>query len=1136
MKIKRVLFLTLVGVVSLMMSMFGVGFKLTNKTAVASSEVTGFDINGEFMLLSENATAIKYATTDEFVLAEEPSEVIIDDQTMYVWLNNTTIYYYAGDNTVNMLIVLPVDVSYMFSGLEKVETIDLSGFMFAENSNVESMFANSSSLRGLDLSEIMVDSSTTSLVFDGCSALSEITLGSDSECLFTEAKTLWNNTAVYNKATGVEISQVPEIAAGQKLTITNVAPVKTCFDFRDGNGLVESSVNGFSYNPAKTGFEFAGWSKVIDDITASNLVDKTSGESASIYDAGDFIPGVNYYAVWKVGSKIAITQELDLTSASSVNKAESHGYEWDSDTKVLTVSGLNIANNNANERGVVLPDGAKLVIVSGSENNISAQKNAVLCAGLEVKTSNLAETGTLNLFGNKAIISSGNVNFVSGKVVSQNAVEVSGKLTLTGAEISIVCVDETPITAGSIEIIGGKLVAESQWQTVIVSTGNVVVSGGNVKLSAGVDSNCIKSTGGNIVISGGELEMTATGTAALSASEIVFENFATLKTGETKANSAEAEEYDGEAYVFVKFHNFVITVDGNKIIATCQNESCELANKKIELEVSIENKVYDGTANAVLVANRTEFESVLNKTLEIKYVGMLSTDYEESSVAPINVGNYQVTVYVNFGGIKYQVIKTFAIEEDSVEITAPTAIDLTFDGEAQSLISAGSVSGGGVLKYKLESGEYSTSIPTAINAGEYRVYYKFFGDANHADSVEDFITVTISPKTIVIIWQENAFVYNGSAQTITAKYKDISNADVDLNVSVNKEFKNAGSYTATVSFAEVDSNYKLPAEITKSYTISKAKVQKPVADTTKYVYDGEEQTYVIANSDYYQVTGNKRTDAGVYVVIVSLKDKTNYEWTDSTNIDLNFDFVINRSTMIGAKDKLGNGVSEVEIKSAAGGIHPNAVFEVELIKNNDISSINVLENVLKNNGKLSATQKVYYGVNLTLKIEGVVTRPNGKVVLNIKVPEVLKSKTYEIFHIHTNADGSKEIGKISYTQAETVGYISVELDNFSELAFVVDEPPIETFPVHWVFIGISGLFVVLFLIWFFVLKKNKYDMVSKIVVSLFEGVGVVMLCMFRSSNMLGYAIFNLIMFVAVDLFYMINTSKGKQPEKEKIEA
>ena len=64
MKIKRILFLTLVSVVSLMMSMFGVGFKVNNKTARASSEVSGFDINGEFMLLSENATAIKYATTE----------------------------------------------------------------------------------------------------------------------------------------------------------------------------------------------------------------------------------------------------------------------------------------------------------------------------------------------------------------------------------------------------------------------------------------------------------------------------------------------------------------------------------------------------------------------------------------------------------------------------------------------------------------------------------------------------------------------------------------------------------------------------------------------------------------------------------------------------------------------------------------------------------------------------------------------------------------------------------------------------------------------------------------------------------------------------------------------------------------
>ena len=46
---------------------------------------------------------------------------------------------------------------------------------------------------------------------------------------------------------------------------------------------------------------------------------------------------------------------------------------------------------------------------------------------------------------------------------------------------------------------------------------------------------------------------------------------------------------------------------------------------------------------------------------------------------------------------------------------------LIYDGQAQDLIVAGSTSGG-EMQYKLDDGEYSTSVPNAINPGEYVIY------------------------------------------------------------------------------------------------------------------------------------------------------------------------------------------------------------------------------------------------------------------------------------------------------------------------------------------------------------------------------------------------------------------------------
>ena len=73
-------------------------------------------------------------------------------------------------------------------------------------------------------------------------------------------------------------------------------------------------------------------------------------------------------------------------------------------------------------------------------------------------------------------------------------------------------------------------------------------------------------------------------------------------------------------------------------------------------------------------------------------------------------------------------------------------------------------------------------------------------------------------------------------------------------------------------------------------------VDKPVADTTTFTYDGTEQTYNITASDYYTVTGNKQTNAGDYTVTVSLNDKDNTVWSDGTTADLTYTFKINKQS------------------------------------------------------------------------------------------------------------------------------------------------------------------------------------------------------------------------------------------------
>ena len=111
-------------------------------------------------------------------------------------------------------------------------------------------------------------------------------------------------------------------------------------------------------------------------------------------------------------------------------------------------------------------------------------------------------------------------------------------------------------------------------------------------------------------------------------------------------------------------------------------------------------------------------------------------------------------------------------------ITPPTAQEnLTYNGQEQALITAGSVTTGGTMLYRLDDSEWSEQIPTAKNAGEYTVWYKVQGDAEYADVAEQNVTVTASKKAVTVT------ALNQSAHTgSTAPDLSSPKADKDYKV------------------------------------------------------------------------------------------------------------------------------------------------------------------------------------------------------------------------------------------------------------------------------------------------------------------------------------------------------------------
>ena len=138
-------------------------------------------------------------------------------------------------------------------------------------------------------------------------------------------------------------------------------------------------------------------------------------------------------------------------------------------------------------------------------------------------------------------------------------------------------------------------------------------------------------------------------------------------------------------------------------------------------------------------------------------------DYE----AGMPVGEYEI-VPSGLSSDNYQIVFVpgkLTVIGAAVTATAPVAKEnMSYDGSAQELVVAGETNDG-EMQYSLDNENWSTNVPTGVDAGEYTVYYKVIGDENHSDLIVDEpIRVMIAKTTQTIVWsQELTEIKAGSA-------------------------------------------------------------------------------------------------------------------------------------------------------------------------------------------------------------------------------------------------------------------------------------------------------------------------------------------------------------------------------------
>ena len=235
----------------------------------------------------------------------------------------------------------------------------------------------------------------------------------------------------------------------------------------------------------------------------------------------------------------------------------------------------------------------------------------------------------------------------------------------------------------------------------------------------------------------------------------------------------------------------------------------------------------------------------------------------------------------------------------AVVTTAPKARDLTYNGSAQSLVTAGTTNNG-TLQYSLDNKNWSTTIPTGTNAGTYDVYYKVVGDSNHSDSTPVKLTVTIATGTIDAYATNGNTTYTGNATNGGAKVTVITptsgytikygTSSTGYDSATIPTFVNAGTHTVY---------YQITAPNYSAYNgrfdiiINKANASVTKAPTAKTLtYSGSSQELVNAgtgtggtfkystDNTNWSTTIPTKTAAGTYTVYYKVIGDSNHN--DST--------------------------------------------------------------------------------------------------------------------------------------------------------------------------------------------------------------------------------------------------------------
>ena len=523
------------------------------------------------------------------------------------------------------------------------------------------------------------------------------------------------------------------------------------------------------------------------------------------------------------------------------------------DTGSFTMYGGSITGNSVSGSGggvyVSAQDGTqgRFAMYGGSVtgNNASSFGSGGVCVygtmtvSGSVRITDNVKGGTK---GDSGIYTGGTASNV--RLVGRTTITIDGPLT-EGSQIGVSLYSNRVFTSGWSMNMSGKEV--SSYFTADDSGSTVALENGELKLSnphthgwtytasgatiTAACKNCAENNntdfhGGSVTIAVPEADaLTYDGhpkAAAMTVSNdwlgASAENIRiTYKQGETTLSAAPTDAGTYTAGITVGEGEGAVTASVEYTIAPK-----ELTDPTIEIA---SGSVYDGNAKTPNVTVKDGENTIDPSEYTVSYDNNVNAGENTATVTITDNANGNYTVS---GSAKFTIAKA-----DSA-CTAPTPITtLTYTGEAQTLINAGTTANG-TMQYSTDGTNYGTTIPTGENAGEYTVWYKVAGDSNHSDTTPESVGVTITKAKVEIPTADpTQFTYSGEEQTYTLAASGLYTVEGNVR-------KSAGTHTVTVTLKDAE-NYvwsdNTAAAKTFDFAIAEASVTVTAKDKSAYTYD-----------------------------------------------------------------------------------------------------------------------------------------------------------------------------------------------------------------------------------------------------------------------------------------------------------